>query len=1158
MFLTKLAIARPVFILMLMLAAILMGIIAFQSMRVEENPDVDFGVITVQTVYPGAGPEEVNTLVSRRIEDSISGVAGLQQITASSLEGFSIVVAQFEIGTDMNEALNDVRSRIDEALARLPREAEKPTISKFDFATMPVMTLALRSDTLDSRQLYDLADDQLKDRFARIRGVGAVNVSGGDVREIQVQVRRDRLVAFGLGILDVQRAVQAATLNVPSGRVVTGDREFAVRVLGEFRSVQEIRDMRLSVQNPHDPMAPPAVVRLGDVADVKDGVAERRQFSRLDGSDTVILNIQKTKEGNAVEISAAAHRLIPQLERQFGLHFVTAFDQSVSIRESLFDLTFALLFGIFLVTVIVYMFLHNLRGTVIVGLAIPICLLSTFVVLWALGFTINTMSMLALALAVGVLVDDCIVVIENIYRHLRMGEDPVDAAINGRGEIGLAAIAITLADVVVFIPIAFMGGMVGQFFKPLGIGFAVAVLASLFVSFTVTPMLASRWYRKGEDLEHPTGRFARSFERLFQWVVRAYKRQLAWALRHRWFVFISGFVALIAVVMGIAGSFAPSLAGAFSMGVPLAFVAIAIGGLVFVGNALRRIVKPKFLVYGAAYGLVFPLACAAGYGYGVWKGDAVFKFQFFPASDQGRVSARIALPPGSSLAATQEVVERIERIVAAHPDTKYVVSNLGTRGGGWGGPPDTGSNYAEVNVTLHYRIALLDRIMFWRAPGEQLRTRSDTAVAADMLEAIGRIPGATVTVAATAAEGFGAPIQMAFKGDDRELLQRVALRVRDGLAAGAVEGVINPEVSAKPGKPELRAVPDRLRLADAGLTTAAVAHAMRILYEGDDSAKFRVRGREFDIRVMMSLEDRNNPEIISQLPVTFQQGRPIYLSQVAALAPGTGVDKIERRDRTEEVRVQADLVPGLAAGNVQAKINAWIEREGLIPEGVTRKELGQAEMQAREGVYLVTALLLGLILVYMVLASLYDNLLYPFIIQLAQPQAMVGALLALVLTDKVFSIVAFLGIIALTGLVGKNAILLVDYTNTLRKRGMARHEAIMLACPTRLRPIAMTTLAVILGMLPVALAIGRGSEFRETLGITIIGGMALSTALTLLVIPCSYTIFDDISERLGRMFHGDRAARRWVDSPGEGPGPSRDGELEAEPAAVPEAPRGLG
>ena len=1124
--LTKVAITRPVFILMLMLASVLLGFIAFRSMRVEENPDVEFGAITVTSIYPGAGPDEINTLVSRRLEESISGVNGLREVTSISQEGVSVVVANFEVGTDMNAALNDVRSKVDAEAGGLPDAVEKPTINKFDSGSSPVMTLALRSDTLDNQALRDLADEKLKDRFARLPGVGAVSVSGGDVREIQVQLRKDRLMSYGVGINSVVTALRGASLNVPSGRIVTGERETSVRVLGEFVSPEEIGEMRLDLSDPNNPSAKGQIVKLSELANIVDGSTERRSYSRLDGSDAVILSIQKSKEGNAVEIAAAARAIIPQLESQYGLKMVKTFDQSVIIQESLFDLAFALFFGIFLVTVIVYIFLHNLRGTIIIGIAIPVCLMATFVVLWAMGFTINNMSMLALSLAIGVLVDDAIVVLENIYRHLRMGEDPYTAAINGRGEIGLAAIAITLADVVVFIPIAFMGGIVGQFFRPLGVGFAVAVLLSLFVSFTVTPMLASRWYRKGEDMEHPTGRFATWFENGFTRLAAAYGRQLEWALRHRWFVFISGFVVLIGVFMGIGGSMQPDLASAAKSAMRMVMAAAAIGLLVFLGNLPRGFIKPRFLLFGVLYGLTFPVFAVVGYEYRQWKGSDIFQFQFFPVSDAGQVLASIELPTGSSLATTEQVIKGIERKFKDHPDVKYVVSQVGSKGGGFSAA-DQGTNVGQVTATLNEKQAILDQIMFWKKHDEELRMRKDTAVAADLLERVGKVPGAIIAISAQGGNGFGSPIQMSFASDDRAVLLATAQKVREGLAGGAIEGVINPVISSKAGKPELRAIPDRARMADSGVTTSEVAGSLRVMYEGDNSTKFRVQGKEYDIRVMMDLADRNNPDIVSTLPVAFRNGNPIFLSQVADLQPGVGVDKIERRNRQEEVRVTTDLLPGYAAGTVQAQINVWMTKENLIPANIKKVELGQADVQARESGYLLGSLLLGLILVYMLLASLYDNLLYPFIIQLSQPQAMTGALLALILTDKTLNIVGFIGIIALVGLVGKNAILLVDYTNTLRERGRPRHEALVEAGPVRLRPIMMTTLAVILGMLPVALAIGRGSEFRETIGITIIGGIALSTVLTLLVIPCSYSIFDDISTSMGRLFFGKKRDE-WV------------------------------
>jgi hydrophobic/amphiphilic exporter-1 (mainly G- bacteria), HAE1 family len=1118
--LTKLAINRPVFILMLMCGMILMGTLAYRSMRVELNPEVNFGMIGVTTPYPGAGPEEVNTLVSRKIEESVSGLNGIYELTSASLEGISTVSIRFEVGTDMDAALNDTRAKVDQVLSQLPQGVEKPTITKFDSSSEPVLYLALASERMTNQELRDVAEDKLADRFARIPGVAAVNVSGGDVREIQVQVKKDRLLAYGIGIGEVLRAVQTATLNMPSGRVVDGGSEFNVRVPGEFSSPEDVQNMVLSVSDQQRMGAKPVVVRLSDIATVTDTVQERREISRLDGADSVVLIIQKAREGNAVEISQAAKGVIAGIESDYPIKMVTTLDVANQIQESLFDLNFALFFGIFLVALIVYVFLHNFRGMLIVAIAIPLCVFATFIVLWLLGFTINNMSMLALSLAVGVLVDDAIVVLENIYRHLKMGEDPRTAAINGRSEIGLAAIAITLADVVVFLPIAFMGGIVGQFFKPLAIGFAVAVLLSLFVSFTVTPMLAARWYRKGEDIEHPTGRFARAFEAGFGRFESFYRRVLQWSLAHRWFVFISGFVALIGVFVMIGGGSAPSIPAAFGMGMPLLVIAGIIGIVVFVGNVIRGIVKPRLILSGLAFGLVFPVVAMMGFVFASMKGEPLFGFQFMPPADSGRVNVDIELPQGSSIARTDEIVKRVEQTVSQHPDAKYVLSNIGRLGGGWGGGDSQGANYARVAISLNERIALLDRLMFWNKHEEALRTRSSDAVAADMLEMVGRIPGAKIKVSAGDLQGFGPPIQMSFRGDDRVALQAAVDRVKERLESGEVKGLINIDASAKPGKPEIRAVPDRIRLADVGRAPADVAQAMRLLYEGNDDTKLRLAGREYGIRVMMDLQDRNNPEIISQLPLAFVQGRPIFLGDVARIDRGVGVDKIERRDRMEEIRLSADLLPGRAAGNVQGEINALMERENLVPEGILMKPLGQAEAQQREGAYLFGALFMGLILVYMLLASLYDNLLYPFIIQLAQPQAMVGAILALVITGKPLNIVGMIGVIVLVGLVGKNAILLVDYTNTLRARGRNRYDALVEAGPVRLRPIMMTSLALIFGMLPVALAIGRGSEFRETIGIAIIGGIALSTVLTLLVIPCSYTIFDDLAASLRRRLRG--------------------------------------
>jgi multidrug efflux pump subunit AcrB len=1196
--LTKIAIQRPVFVLMLMLGAILIGYLSLKGMRVEQNPDVSFGTVIVSTIYPGAGPEEVAELVSRRIEESVSGISGLREVTSSSQEGVSLVTVALELGTNVDVALNDIRSKIDQITNQLPDGVERPTITKLDAGSQPVLYYSLSSPTLSSLELRDLADNVLQDRFGQIPGVGAATAGGGDQREIQIQIKPDRLLAYGIGASDVLNAVKASSQNLPAGRIVQGDQEVAVRVPSDFTKLSDIAGTVITVRDQNQMNAPPKMVRLSDVAEIKDASIERRNYSRLEGKDSVIIVLQKTKEGNAVEISQAAEALATQLGKQYNLTFTKTFDQADQIKSSLEDLQISIALGVLLVTLIVYIFLHNFRGMLIVAIAIPLCIFATFIAMSLFGFTLNNMTLLAVSLSVGVLVDDAIVVLENIYRHLKMGEDPKDAALNGRGEIGLAAIAITLADVVVFLPIANMGGIVGQFFRPLALSFAAAVVVSLGVSFVVTPMLASRWYRKGENAEHATGWFAKGFEAGFGKLEGFYRRVLQWALNHRWFVFISGNVVLFAVFMFIAGSFAPDVASVFMTpqgpgpGIMLMTVALVIGigvlglnywpkvlsgkvrariflgffalgflmmtaptligalsqahgffgmviagvitlamGLIkgfFVGLAMwfvvmgvigvfANLIKPRTRtrLIGSAllFGLVFPFASLVGHFYAQWKQGAVFNFQFMPNSDGGQVAIDIQLPPGSSLAKTQRVVDRVEQIAQSHPDARYVLSQVGTLGsGGFGDSGNQGSQYAKVSVTLFDKKAIIGN-----EPGAKLRTRSDEAVAADLIQMIGRIPGADLKIAASAAQGFGAPIQMSFASENRNAAIETAAAIKRRLDTGVIKGVINAEVSSKPGKPELRIIPDRIRLANYGMTVAEVAGAMRLLYEGDDSTKLRVSGREYPVRVMMDVAERNDPDTINKLPVKFSNGNPIYLSSVVGTTGGTSPDKIDRRNREEEVRLTANLLPGFSAGSVQAQIDALIQKESLIPEGVKLKPLGQADATARETGYLFGALGLGFVLVYMLLASLYDNLLYPLIIQLAQPQAFVGALLALIITDKSLNIVGFIGLICLVGLVGKNAILLVDYANTLRARGRSRHDALVEAGPTRLRPIMMTTLALILGMLPVALAIGRGSEFRETIGIIIIGGISLSTLLTLVVIPCAYTIFDDASIGLGKL-----------------------------------------
>ncbi|MBX3095967.1 MAG: efflux RND transporter permease subunit [Fimbriimonadaceae bacterium] len=1140
--LTIAAIKRPILVAMFMIATIMMGILSYRNTRVELNPDVEFGVITITTIYPGAGPEEINNLITRRIEDAVSGVSGIRQINGTSQDSVSSVVVNLEIGTDVDETATEFRNRIDAIKRDLPTDAEDPIVAKIDTTSSPTMTLVASSETLSSLELRDVLDNELKDEFSRLPGVGSVSVAGGDQREIHVRLRHDDMLRYGVGILDIQRAIQASSLNVPAGRITENGREVSVRVTGEAKTVEDLGNIRVRLTDPNQPFGLSNEVLLSDIATIEDAEVEKRSNFRLDGEDAVAVTIFKSKTGTAVEVSHAILtktgqdnlNMLERITRDKGIDFIIALDTSVQIEESLFDLQFALGFGIVLVMFVTWMFLHDWRGTVIVATAIPVCIFAALIMVPLFGFTLNTITLVALSLAIGVLVDDAIVVIENTYRHLTMGEEPETAAINGRAEIGIAAIAITLADVVVFLPIAFMGGIIGQFYKPLGLTYATCVLVSLIVSFTVTPMLAARMFRKGEDFENPKGWFARGFNKFFTKFSNRYAKTLRWSLDHRWMVFGMGFAILVGLFIFIGGTFmiapedasgnpdfkagiGPALAQGASMQGP-AFMVVVLGLAIFIGNLiLKRRVKwdliPKTLMFFA----IFPLAFFGGYAYrNLYKQEDVFKFAFLPPSDAGRINVDIELAPDASLAATTETVKLVESRIADHPDIHFLYTSVGSLSAGFA-QSSSGTNLARLQVILYDKAALLDRLP-WAHHDEPLREKPDTTVASEFVERIGKVPGAVVKVQAESGFAFGAPIQMSFQSEDRDLALATAEKVIEGLKSGRIAGVIQPDLTSKPGKPELRVIPDPAKQGLDGVTTQQLGLALRTMFEGDEQVKYREGGLEYDVRVMMSEEEKTNSQLLTQIPVTFVRGRPIYVNDVATVVNTVSVDKIDRVDRKPEVRVETNLLPGFAAGSVQGEIDRWLEEDNIVPSGVTYKPLGQADAQARESQYLFGAILLGLVLVYFVLASLYNNFLYPLIIQLAQPQAMVGAILALLITDTTLNVIAFIGIVAMIGLVGKNAILLVDYTNTLRERGEPRYDALVESGRTRLRPILMTTISLIVGLLPVALAIGRGSEFRETIGITVIGGATLSTLLTLLVIPCSYSIFDDASITVGKFF----------------------------------------
>jgi HAE1 family hydrophobic/amphiphilic exporter-1 len=858
-------------------------------------------------------------------------------------------------------------------------------------------------------------DDRLKPRLEQISGVANVEVIGGQTREVRIAVDRDRLQAYGLGLGQFTAALTQENLNVPAGFLKEGRREYAVRALGEFTSLEELRDLRLGLPGG-------GTVRLGDVAEVTDGVGERTQLSRLDGRESVTLLVRKAADANTITVAEAVKRELGRIRREFpDLQVTIASDASTFTREAVNDVFLALLLGIVLASVIVFFFLHDAVNTFIVFLAIPTSLLSSFVVIAGLGFTLNFFTLLGLSLAIGILVDDSIVVLENIHRHLERGELPAEAAYNGRSEIGLAAVAITLVDVVVFVPLALAGGIFGQLLRPFGLTVATVTLFSLFAAFTLTPMLAARWLRRRTGHEEPQGFAARLFaplDRFYSWLDGTYRGLLSWALRHRaWVVLLGGLSVLF----------------------------------------------------------VLPLTSRLG-------------FEFIPSVDQGVFTVRLELPAGTNLETTEAAARRVEAVLRRIPEVETVITNVGTSGQ----QSQTGPQFAQLLVRLR-----------------EERRRTDREVVAQLQQdpEANRIPGARVVYAAGNVAGPISPVEVRVRGEDLDLLSATADRIADRLRT--VPGIRDVDVSVRLGRPELRVRMDRERAAELGLSTAAIAGILRNAVEGSTDLKFRTGEKEVPVRIRMVRGGQPlRPEDLGDVLLAVVSGRPVYVRDVARIEPGTGPTRIDRRNRQRVVSVTANLKPGSFAGNVNQMAARAIA--DLRPPGVVVEFGGQAEQIAEAGGTFLFALGLGVVLVYILLSALFESTFTPLAIMLALPLAWVGGILALLLAGKSLSMVSAIGFILLTGLVMKNSILLVDYTNTLRARGLPRTEAVLEAGPTRLRPVIMTTLSVILGSLPVALEFGKGSELRSPLAWAVIGGLAWSTLLTLVVIPVTYTLLDDL------------------------------------------------
>jgi HAE1 family hydrophobic/amphiphilic exporter-1 len=1017
--LSQLSVRRPVFVLMIVSALVVLGGVSYLRLPVELFPSIDFPFVSVTVAYPGAGPDEVQQLVAKPLEEQLSSLPNVRQVRTLASEGQVFVGIEFQLGTNTDAATADVRQRVDIAKVRFPRDVEEPIVQKFDFASEPVLNMGL-GGSRSPRELRRLADDIIKPRLERVAGVAAVNVTGGLVREIRVEVDQERLRAFGLALAQVEDALRAENVNIPGGKITEGSREFLVRLTGQFANLEQIADLR--IRRPDG-----SVIRLGEVAAVRDLSKDPTQFTRLNGRDSVGLSVQKQAGANTVAVADGVKKAIAELRRTLppDITFGIAQDQSLFIRSSVNDVQSNLILGAVLVAIVVFLFLHNVRSTAIIALTMPTAIIATALPMYFSGFSLNLMSLLGMAVSVGVLVDNAVVVTENINRHLEIDPTPRDAALRGAKEIELAVLASTFTNVSVFVPIAFTAGIVGQFFRQFGLVVVFANLLSVFVAFTLTPMLSGLWLRRKQESRTRLARFFDRWDAAYDRFAGWYGRRLAWCLHHK------------AATLGAAMA-------AF-------LVSIALLASPIIGK------------------------------------------EFFPISDTGEFRVRIELPIGSSLRLADQAARQAEAVLRQTPEVKTYFTRVGSGSAGFGFQTP-GSQIVEISVSL------VDK---------SERARSVFVLMEVLRQQMASIPAAKVKLSVGNEAGGGlTPIQVEITGPDPGRLQAVAGQVEE--IVRRVPGTVNVDNTLAAGKPEIQIALDRERAARFGLSSAVVGSAIRSTVEGNAVTRYRVGGDEFDITVRARPEDRNAVERMGEIAVGhLPDGTAIRLRDVASMRESRGPASVQRKNRAQFALISADLTDrplGAVVKDIQKETSAL-----RLPPGFAIEFGGEAQNQAESFRDLLTSLALAILFVYMVMAAQFESFVHPFTIMFVLPLAAVGVFPLLAITRINVSIMSLLGIIMLTGIIVNNAIILVDYTNQLRARGMARVDALLEAGKTRLRPILMTSLTTILGGLPVALGLGTsGAEWRRPLGVAVLGGLTTSTFLTLVVIPVVYLLMDDL------------------------------------------------
>ncbi len=1020
MTITELAIKRPIIVIVLFTALALLGCFCYTQMKYELIPNINMAVVSISTVYPGASASEVESQVTEKIEDAVSGLDKVDTLVSTSAEGLSVVTINFTQSANIDLALQDAQRKVNQVTAQLPSGVKSPALSKMSTDDRPILTVGATSNLPDT-DFYQFAKKTLAPQLSKIAGVGQVTMLGGGQREIKVNLDTQKIQMYRLSSLQILQAIQSANLEFPTGKFKDNDRQFVVRLAGRFSSLKELKELVVA-KSPGG-----GDILLSDVAEIQDGKKDPTVIVRLNGQNTLALAIQKQSGANSVEISQRVRQEFQTLSaayRHMNLQFKVVTDSSTFTTESANSVKLDLLMAIFLVALVMLVFLHSFRNSLIVLVAIPTSLVSTFIGMWAFGFSFNVMSLLALSLSIGILVDDAIVVLENIYRHLEMGKDKQRAALEGRNEIGFTALSITMVDVVVYGPLALTSGLIGSIMRQFALVIVFATLMSLFVSFTVTPLLASRFSKLSQLMgKSLMGRFESWFEKKYAVLTANYVKILRWSLDHPLKILLSAAVLFVMAV------------------------ALVPGG--YVGS------------------------------------------EFITQPDMSQIIVGFELPPGSKLEQTNFTAQRVVEIVSRIPEVDTVFSEAGLS-------PD---QQHQSNCAIQYVMLV---------PKEH-RVRSTGDIIDLLKKDLAPLAGVTVHLTQPEVTGGGnsAPIQMVVNGSNWDLVAQTAERVRKIIAR--IPGTSDVRLSSEAGQPEMKIQVDRKKMSDFDLSMANVGSTLQVGLAGNTDSKYRdENGNEYDINVILDQFDRTKTEDLGSLTVANNMGQLIPLEQFAAITSSTGPTKLERRDRNYAITVLSEAI-GRTSGDIGNDIQKRLARE-KFPSGISVAAVGSLKMMADSFVSLGIAIIAAVIFVYLIMVILYNSFIYPFSVLFSIPLAIIGALLALGLTKNSLSIFSILGIIMLIGLVCKNAILLVDFANKARKEGVGVKEALIEAGRERLRPILMTTMTMILGMLPLALNPAAGSEFTKSLGWVLIGGLSSSMLMTLVIVPVIYTKVEQVRE----------------------------------------------